>query len=104
MDGPVFSANLKIIDYQKKGTGGKNMKGIYVLATTVFLSVFLIVTANADMAGNKNTTKTKKTTTQVGNADVAAPPQGLTNLKKVMNHKIERSKKMHKKIEGSSGN
>lgn len=57
-----------------------NMKRLYALAVTIFLSIFLVVAANATTAGT---------------SDVVEVPQGIQNLKKVMKQRIERDKKMH---------
>ncbi len=80
------------------------MKRLYALVVMIYLSIFLVVTANAAAGGNKGAPAGKKGTTEWGTPYVTGTPQGLANLQKVMTHKIERSKKMHKKIEGSSGN
>lgn len=78
------------------------MKRLYVLAVMFCLSIFLVVTANAAAGGNKGAPPEKKATTEVSTPNVTETPKGLTNLQKVMMHKIERSKKMHEKIEGPS--
>ena len=85
------------------------MKRLYMIIT-LFLLIFLAVTVNAATAGKKVVKAGKKTATEVSTSgvpetpDVTEAPQGLTNLQKVMLHRIDRSKKMHKKIEGPSGN
>ncbi len=58
------------------------MRKIRVFATTVFLSIFLVVAVNA---APKNATAP------------AEVPQGIQNLKRVMQTKIAQDKKMHVK-------
>ncbi len=78
------------------------MKRLYVLTVMFCLSIFLVVTAHAAAGGNKGAPTGKKGTTEWGTPYVTGTPQGLANLQKVVSYRIERSKKMHKKIEGSS--
>lgn len=78
------------------------MKRLYALAVMFCLSIFLVVTANAATGGNKGTAAGKKAATVVGTSDLAETQQGLMNLKKVMSYRIERSKKIHAKIDGPS--
>ena len=79
------------------------MKKLYVITMTAFLSIFLVVTVNAATTGKKDAQARKKSAMEVSTSGVTEKPKGLTNLQKVMMHKIERSKKMHQKIEGPSG-
>ena len=73
-----------------------NMKRLYAVAVTVFLSIFLVAAADAAPTAKSNT------------ADV---PLGIQNSKKVMTYRVERNKKMHdmqdkahgKKVEAQSG-
>ena len=76
------------------------MKRFYALAMMFCLSIFLIVAANAATEKDKSVTAEKKAVTEVGASDTTGTPQGLMNLKKAMSHRIERSKKMHEKIDG----
>lgn len=55
------------------------MKKLYLMATGVFLSVFLVATVNAAPAGAPETPKQQ---------------QGIKNAKKSMQSRLERDKKM----------
>jgi hypothetical protein len=83
--------------------GGKGMKRLYALAVMFCLAIFLVATANAAAGGDKGASAGKKAATEVGTSDMLETPQGLNNLKKVMNYRIERSKKIHAKIDGPRG-
>jgi hypothetical protein len=83
--------------------GGNGMKRLYALAVMFCVSLFLVGTANAATGGNKGAPAGKKAATEVGTSDMAETPQGLKNLKKIMVYRIERSKKMHAKIDGPRG-
>lgn len=74
------------------------MRRLYVLATTAFLVASLVATAGFAAEGKKDSTQGKKDAPQAEAAGPTATPKGVKNLYKVMNSRIERSKKMHQKI------
>ena len=64
------------------------MKRLYAVAVTVFLSMFLVVAANAATASLSS---------------VADVPVGIQNSRKVMKARIERNKKVHEQQDKAQG-
>ena len=64
------------------------MKRLYAVAVTVFLSMFLVVAANAATAGLSS---------------VADVPVGIQNSRKVMQARFDRNKKVHEQQDKAQG-
>lgn len=74
------------------------MRRLYVLTTTAFLAASLVATAGFAAEGKKDSAQGKKNAPQTTTEGTPKVPQGVKNLYKVMDSRIERSKKMHQKI------